>query len=509
MRAIHTFAVTTRLPNELAPLREIAMNLGWMSDDRVQDLFRRIDPQVWDYDGVDAVKFLGRIRQQRLDELASDGSFVASVREVRDDLERSLTARRWFDVNHAGELGLVAYFSPEFGIAEALPQYSGGLGILAGDHLKAASDLGVPLVGVGLFYHHGFFRQHLDAAGWQEERFPRLNPYDMALEQVEGLKIPIEMGPVTAYASVWKATVGSIALYLLDTDVEGNAESERLITDRLYGGGEEQRLRQELVLGIGGVRMLDALGLTPSVFHMNEGHAGFLALERIRKLVKNESIPLEVAVEIARPAQVFTTHTPVPAGIDRFHRSLIETYLAGWARDCGVSIDVLMALGRALGAEIVDDDNEEDTEEKLNLAVMSLHLSGAANGVSELHGAVSRSMFASVWPQLEVNDAPITSVTNGVHAASWVSREMNGLLDRTIGSDWSSAAAERWDALKEVSDEELWSLRRPNRERLVQFARRRIREAAVARGDSDGRHGVVGRGTGSERVDNRIRSSFC
>lgn len=481
MRAVHTFTVSTVLPESLTPLREIAMNLGWLSDERVQDLFRRIDPVRWDYDGIDAVGYLARIPQARLDELGADESFVSSVLDVREDLERSLAAKRWYQIHHPDEHGLVAYFSPEFGIAEALPQYSGGLGILAGDHLKAASDLGIPLVAIGLFYHHGYFRQALDASGWQEERFPRLNPREMALEQVDDLRIPIELGAVTAYASVWKATVGRIDLYLLDTDVPENDEAERLITDRLYGGGNEQRLRQELVLGVGGTRALRALGLAPNVFHMNEGHAGFLALERIRQFVTEDGLTFEEAVEAARPAQIFTTHTPVPAGIDRFPRELIEKYFTAWAKECRVNIDTLMAAGRALGAEDVPEDEQE-----LNLAVMSLHLSGAANGVSALHGEVSRKMFAEVWPKLDLEDVPISSVTNGVHARSWVSREMSDLLDRTIGSDWVTADEERWKALAEVPDEELWSLRRPNRERLVQFARRRVREAALARGESEG-----------------------
>jgi len=477
VKAIHTFTVSPRLPDSLAPLRELAMNLGWIADERVQDLFRRVDAERWEYDGIDALGFLVAVPKERLDALGADPSFVAAVTEVRDDLRRALESPRWFQTLPQTDLGLVAYFSPEFGIAEALPQYSGGLGILAGDHLKAASDLGVPLVGIGLFYHHGYFRQSLDRFGWQQERLPRLHPREMALAPVPGVGVVVDLAGVPVHLGIWKATVGRVELYLLDTDVEENDEAHRGITDRLYGGDTEQRLRQELVLGIGGIRALDALGLSPQVLHMNEGHAGFLALERIRTLIRDRGLSFDEAIEATRPAQVFTTHTPVPAGIDRFPRDLVERYFGGWASDCGVSIDVLMGLGHEPGTE---------PGAVLNLAAMSLRLSGSANGVSRLHRDVSRKMFADLWPGLPLEDVPIGSVTNGVHARSWVSREMGDLLDRHLGSDWADATADRWVGLEHVSDDELWALRATNRERLVEFARRWTRDAELARGASEG-----------------------
>jgi starch phosphorylase len=476
MRAAHGFRVSTRLPEALAPLSHLAWNLAAIADERVQDLFRRIDPPLWDADGLDALGLLGRVPQERLDALAADAAFVAAATDLADDFDRRRTAQRWFQRERADELGLVAYFSPEFGLAEALPQYSGGLGILAGDHLKAANDLGVPLVGLGLFYQHGYFQQGLDRGGWQHEQFRRLNPSAMALSLVPDVRVTVDLAGVEVAAQVWRAQVGRVDLYLLDTDLEGNAEADRSVTDRLYGGGEEHRIRQEILLGVGGVRLLDALGLTPDVFHMNEGHAGFLALERIRRRVVDDGLTIEEAIEATRPAQLFTTHTPVPAGIDRFPRELVERYFGGWAAECGVAIDTLMSLG-----------HEPGTPEgiTLNLAAMSLRLAGGANGVSRLHGDVSRRMFAGLWPTTSVDEVPIGSVTNGVHALSWVSREMGDVLERTVGPDWPEAPPERWAPVEHLNDAELWAIRRTQRERLVTFARRRVRRGLIARGMSE------------------------
>jgi len=476
MRAAHGFRVSTRLPEALEPLNRLAWNLAAIADERVQDLFRRIDPPLWDADGIDALGLLGRVPQERLDAVAADAAFVATATELADDFDRRRNAPRWFQRERADALGLVAYFSPEFGLAEALPQYSGGLGILAGDHLKAANDLGVPLVGLGLFYQHGYFQQGLDRGGWQHEQFRRLNPSAMALSLVPDVRITVDLAGVPVVAQVWRAQVGRVDLYLLDTDLLDNADADRSVTDRLYGGGEEQRIRQEILLGIGGVRLLDALGLTPDVFHMNEGHAGFLALERIRRRVVDDGLSFEEAIEATRPGQLFTTHTPVPAGIDRFPRELVERYFSGWAAECGVTVDTLMSLG-----------HEPGTPEgvTLNLAAMSLRLAGGANGVSKLHGDVSRRMFAGLWPDTPVDDIPIGSVTNGVHALGWVSREIGDVLERTVGADWPEAPPERWAAVEDVTDAELWAIRRTQRERLVAFARRRVRRGLVARGMSE------------------------
>ncbi len=476
MKAVHTFTVVSSLPAPLEPLHEVAMNLGWINDERAQDLFRRMDREQWDY-VREPVRVLATESRERLEELARDTAYTALVASVRDELRDSLDAPRWFQAHQEAEpekaLTSVAYFSPEFGVAAALPQYSGGLGVLAGDHLKAANDIGLPLTGIGLFYHHGYFSQALDSRGWQQERFPRLDPRTTAMEPVPDIRISVDIAGTPVFARIWLAHVGRIALYLLDTDVEENADEYRLITDRLYGGGIEERIRQELLLGVGGVRALDALGIAPQVFHINEGHAGFLALERIRRAMVDDGLSFSEAKTAVRPGAVFTTHTPVPAGIDRFPRELMERYFTPWCREVGVSVDELMALGHEPGAA---------EGEAFNLAVMSLRLTGSSNGVAKLHGAVSRQMFRGIWPEIPIEEVPIGSVTNGVHARTFVSREMSDLLERTVGNDWPEAPPEQWALVGDVADSELWTVRRTNRERLVRYARRRLHQAGLARG---------------------------
>ena len=324
------------------------MNLRWAWDPQTRDLFRWVDPDAWDASVHDPVQLLGLVSPERLAALMADDGFMRYLTDARDELDRYLDSPRWFQSRAGGEtspLDQVAYFSPEFGIAEALPQYSGGLGVLAGDHLKAASDLGVPLSGIGLFYRHGYFRQALNSDGWQQEAYPNLDPYAMAISECEDIRVHVELGETPIVARVWRADVGRVPLYLLDTDIDENADEMRSITDRLYGGDIEHRLRQEILLGIGGVRALEALGIDTQVFHTNEGHAGFLGLERIRRLIVSDGLDLPEAVEAVRAGNVFTTHTPVPAGIDRFPRELMARYFSGWTDACGIGLDDLMALG--------------------------------------------------------------------------------------------------------------------------------------------------------------------
>ena len=480
MKAVQTFTVISHLPESLEPLREVAVNLGWSYDERATDLFRRIDPLGWAYEGRDPALTLSTESQDRLDTLAADTAFTSLAAGVRDQLRLSLDAPRWFQTTfepeHPGGLRSVGYFSPEFGLAAALPQYSGGLGVLAGDHLKAANDLGLPLTGVGLFYRHGYFRQHLDRRGWQQERFPRLDPRAMALTQVPDVRVSVELAGVRVHAALWRAQVGRISLYLLDTDIDENDDQHRLVCDRLYGGGPEERIRQEIVLGIGGMRALRAVGMLPEVFHLNEGHAGFLALERIRRAMLDDHLSFAEARAAVRPGAVFTTHTPVPAGIDRFERDLIEKYFSHWCEDCGLTVDDLMALGHEPGTP---------EGEVFNMAALSLRLAGQSNGVSALHGAVSRRMFSGIWPDLPPAEVPITSVTNGVHARTWTTPEMASLYERTLGADWPEAPADDWSRLTAIPNRDLWAARRDCRERLVQYARRRLRSAALARGAGD------------------------
>jgi starch phosphorylase len=475
MRALRSFTVRARLPESLAPLQELAFNLRWSWDNRTRDLFRWVDPQIWELTFHDPVRLLSLVGRTRLEQLAGDPAFMGFLDEMHADLRRYLEAPRWFQNRGHSPLRGVAYFSPEFGIAEALPQYSGGLGVLAGDHLKAASSLGMPLVGVGLMYRMGYFRQHFDADGWQEERYPLLDPHLMALDLVDGTGITVELAGSTLNAQVWVAHIGRVQLYLLDADVDSNDDELRGVTDRLYGGGTEHRIRQEILLGMGGVRALDALGVETQVFHTNEGHAGFLGLERIRRLITSHGLSWDEAIEAVRAGTVFTTHTPVPAGIDRFPRELMEAYFATWADECGVSIDRLMALGHFPG---------EDPTDPFNMAVMGLRLAGKSNGVSTLHGHTSREMFQPLWPQVPVEEVPIGSITNGVHGRTWVSSQMEDLYSKYVSPAWDDAGTEEWARIDDARDDELWRAREQGREALVNFVRERLRQSLFERGVS-------------------------
>jgi len=481
MRALRSFTIRPRLPEALASLGDLAMNLRWSWDDRTRDLFRWVDPDAWDATRHDPVRLLGLVSPERFDALALDPAFLRFLGDVRDDLDRYLGAPRWFQTRPQSTLRQVAYFSPEFGIAEALPQYSGGLGILAGDHLKSASDLGVPLVGVGLLYRHGYFRQGLSTDGWQEERFPDQDPWAMALTLCEGVRVQVELAGTTLVAQVWRADVGRVPLYLLDADVEDNPTELRGVTDRLYGGDVEHRLRQEILLGIGGVRALEALGIDAQVFHTNEGHAGFLGLERMRRVIVDDGLTFAEAVEATRAASIFTTHTPVPAGIDQFPRPLIETYFGGWAEECGTTIDELMAIGHRPGGT---EDEAGDAAGRFNMAVMGLRLAGRSNAVSKLHGTVSREMFSALWPDLPDDEVPITSVTNGVHAGTWVSADMTDLLSRRVLPEWDEADVGSWARVWSTPDDELWRVKDQARTRLVAFVRERMRRRAIESGTS-------------------------
>jgi starch phosphorylase len=475
MRALRSFTVRSRLPEALIPLQELAYNLRWSWEDRTRDLFRWVDPQIWESTFHDPVRLLSLVGTQRLEQLASDPGFMGLLGEMHADLERYLEAPRWFQNRALSPLRGVAYFSPEFGIAEALPQYSGGLGVLAGDHLKAASSLGIPLTGVGLMYRMGYFRQHLNADGWQEERYPVLDPHSMALELVDGVRVQVDLAAEELDAQVWLAQVGRVRLYLLDADVDSNDDELRAVTDRLYGGGSEHRVRQEILLGVGGVRALEALGLDTQVFHTNEGHAGFLGLERIRKLIAEQGLSWKEAIEATRAGTVFTTHTPVPAGIDRFPRELIEQYFSGWAKECGVSIDTLMSLGHF---------PDEPADAPFNMAVMGLRLASRSNGVAKLHGRTSRDMFQGLWPQVPAEETPIGAITNGVHGRTWVSSQMGDLYSKYVSPAWDDAGPEEWDHINDARDDELWRAREQGREALVSFVRDRLRSSLIDRGVS-------------------------
>ena len=478
MRAIRRFTVRTVLPEQLAALEELAANLRWSWHQPTLDLFRDIAPGLWDAHGKDPVWLLGEVPPDRLQELAGDARFVSRVDALRDDLRQYLREPRWYqrlEQDHGALPGTIAYFSPEFGIAAALPQYSGGLGILAGDHLKSASDLGVPVVGVGLFYRAGYFRQSISRDGWQEESYPVLDPDGLpmrVLRHPDGAPATVQLAlpaAQTLTARIWQLQVGRVPLLLLDTDAPENSEELRGVTDRLYGGGGEHRLLQELLLGIGGSRAVklytELAGLPDAaVFHTNEGHAGFQGLDRISDLV-GEGLTFAEALEAVRASTVFTTHTPVPAGIDRFDAGLIERYFASDLLPGVAVADVL-----ALGAE----DYEGGDPAVFNMAVMGLRLAQRANGVSKLHGDVSRHMFGALWPGFDPDDVPITSVTNGVHAPTWTDPQVRALAAAKLGTDDTAAAD--WRSPK-VTDAEIWELRGRLRQQLVADARRRMAAA--------------------------------
>jgi starch phosphorylase len=475
MRALRSFTVRASLPEPLTPLRDLAENLRWSWDERTRDLFRWVDPQLWEQTSHDPVRLLSLVDRRRLEQLGADPAFMGVLSEMHDELARYTSAPRWFQARRTSPLRAVAYFSPEFGIAEALPQYSGGLGVLAGDHLKASSSLGVPLTGVGLLYRMGYFRQHLNGDGWQEERYPLLDPHAMALNPVEGRVVEVDLAGRPLIAQIWLAQVGRVRLYLLDADVDANADELRAVTDRLYGGGTEHRLRQEILLGVGGVRALGVLDCPTQVFHTNEGHAGFLGLERIRQLVTDEGLRWPEAIEAVRSATIFTTHTPVPAGIDRFPRELMERYFAGWAHEVGIGLDELMALGHFPG---------EDPDAPFNMAVMGLRLAGRSNGVARLHGSTSRHMFQALWPPVPAEETPIGSVTNGVHGRTWVSSQMDDLLSKYVSPAWDEAGPEQWANLDDARDDEVWRVREQGREALVTFVRGRLRAGLLDAGVS-------------------------
>jgi starch phosphorylase len=475
------------LPDPLQPLGDLVMNLRWSWDLPTQDLFASIDAEAWVASGHDPALLLGGLSAERLERLGSDAAFVERLESVHSDLEQYLVGPRWYQRGEREDTPrAIAYFSPEFGITEALPQYSGGLGILAGDHLKTASDLGVPMIGVGLFYRHGYFRQSLSREGWQTEHYPVNDPDGLPLTllreddgSVPYVQVGLPGGKRLA-ARIWIAQVGRVPLLLLDCDKNRSVGLEYDVTDRLYGGGAEHRLLQEMLLGIGGVRALRiysriSASPEPEVFHTNEGHAGFLGLERIRELTEDAELDFDAALEISRAGTVFTTHTPVPAGIDRFPRELVEQHFGGDAASPGVPVERVLALGA--------EDYPGGDPGVFNMAVMGLRLAQRANGVSLLHGEVSRTMFTGLWPGFDAAEVPIGSVTNGVHAPTWVAREVVEMSERLGTTDF--------EEVDRVDTADIWQLKRSMRERLVVEVRRRLRESWLQRGATQAELGWV------------------
>ncbi len=474
MQPIRTFNVSPSLPASLQPLRQLAYNLYWDWNTEIKELFRRLDRDLWETTRHNPVALLARVSQARLQEVAADDGFLAHMERAVGELNTYLNDRSWYKHQRTNRAGkeCFAYFCAEFGLVDCLPIYSGGLGVLAGDHLKSASDLGLPLVAVGLLYQKGYFAQYLNAEGWQQERYP-VNDFHNIPVQLERkadgteLRVAVEYPGRMVYARVWRVQVGVVSLYLLDTNIEPNSSYDQDITDALYGGDLDTRIHQEIMLGIGGFRALEALGHKPSVYHMNEGHSGFLILEHIKVLMQRDGLSFIEAKQVAQSSQIFTTHTPVSAGFDLFPPDKTMYYVGHYASVYGVGKDEFMGLGR---------ENTGDLESPFSMAALAMKTSSFVNGVAKLHGVVSREMFQNMWKDVPIDEVPITSITNGVHARSCVAKSVQELYDRYLGPEWSERSIEDpiWNKIDSIPDEELWRNHEHSRSEMVVYVRDRI-----------------------------------
>jgi glycogen phosphorylase len=476
IQPLKEFVVRPALPASLSRLSELAYNLFWSWDHSIRSLFRRLDPVLWKASNHNPVLMLGRVSQATLEKAASDARYVALYRRACEHYDAYMQPPpepKW-----NGEL--IAYFSMEYGLLDCMQIYSGGLGILSGDHLKSASDAELPLVGVGLLYQKGYLQQSLNQDGWQQERNPTNDFYTLPVRPVETfdgkdlvVTVNLPRGPVAI--KVWHIDVGRVKLYLLDTNIPENERPEdRDITDQLYGGDIHTRIRQELVLGIGGLRALKAAGIAPTVFHMNEGHSAFLAVERIRLLMAEQGLTFDEALHASRTNNVFTTHTSVPAGIDLFDAGVIYDYFSDYCRESGINFDQLLGLGRS---------NPYDHQERFSMAIAAMKTSSFRNAVSRLHRQVSQEMWQELWPKLPVWEVPITSITNGVHLPTWISADLAAIYDQFLQPDWREQHHDPklWEQIKEIPDQELWDAHKRRKRRLIAFVRERAVAAAVNR----------------------------
>ncbi|MGQ9603122.1 MAG: alpha-glucan family phosphorylase [bacterium] len=477
------FTVRPSIPEELKEIEDLAYNLLWCWDHEAIDLFRRIDEDLWEETSHNPVLMLNKLTQEKYSNLLADEAFMEHFERVKQIYRKYLSEQNtWFSKLRKTSSPLFAYFSAEWGVTECMRIYSGGLGILAGDFLKSSSDLGVPVVGVGLLYQQGYFRQYLNMDGWQQETeaandFFNLPARCVLDENGNPVMVVVPVGNETVLTRAWVVSVGRLPLYLLDTNIPENRQEHRQITWQLYGGDIDMRIRQEIVLGIGGVRILKAIGIHPLVYHMNEGHSAFLAIERIRQLMQDHRLCFEGALELARRSNVFTTHTPVPAGIDEFPAKLVDTYLGRYLGEMGISIDVFLGMGRL---------NPNSPDEPFNMARFAIRQSAYINGVSRLHRDVSRNMWAGMWSSVPMDEIPIDYVTNGIHIASWVSRDMASLFNRYLGSGWIDRPTDEkiWDGVWRIPDAELWRTHERRRERLISFVRKCLARQLSAQGAS-------------------------
>jgi glycogen phosphorylase len=477
-------AVRPRLPMAIERLEEVAYNLWWSWNTEAQALYGRLDPVLWDALNHNPIKLLHRIEQAKLDVAASDPDFLTAYAEVMDAFDQYMSpdTPTWYGTHHAGKQNqVIAYFSAEFGLHEALPIYSGGLGILSGDHCKEASDLGLPFVGVGFLYPQGYFTQRIDQEGQQQAEYEKIDfaevPALPALDiQGHELLISVDLPGRTVYAKIWRIQVGRIPIFLMDTDVPRNVPQDRELSARLYGGDREMRISQEIVLGIGGVRAVMALGYDPAVWHMNEGHSAFLGLERVRRKVQDAGLSFDEAVEAVRANTLFTTHTPVPAGNDAFAFELVDKFFWQYWGQLGLNREQFIEFAR----------QELPWGPQYSMTVLALRLSGFANGVSQLHGAVSREMWRFLWPETPIDKVPIGAVTNGVHTQTWLAQELKHLYTRYLPNGWIEQIEDpkMWGAIDDIPDSELWAVHQQRKDKMVRFVRQRVRRQYLRHGES-------------------------
>jgi glycogen phosphorylase len=481
---IGRFNVVPSLPEKLEPLREIVYNLFWSWNHDAIELFRRMDRKLWEETYHNPILMLGKINQHRLNEIANDDSFISHMNRVYVQLNIYIEEKSWFQKNYSYEgEKFIAYFSAEFGLSECLQIYSGGLGVLAGDHLKSASDLGIPLVGVGLCYKEGYFQQYLTSDGWQQERYEITDFYNQPMSLVTDLdgaplKVVLDFPGRKVGVQIWKIQVGRIPLYLLDTNVPENSEDDKKITRTLYGGNNETRIQQEIVLGIGGIRALHLIGIHPIVCHMNEGHSAFLSLERIRQSIEKQELNFDEAKDVGFYSNVFTTHTPVAAGIDIFPNDLVEKYFGNYYRnELHIDDRTFYSLGTII---------REKPVHNFNMAHLAMNMAGFVNGVSKLHGTVSKKMWIEGFVDVPFDEIPIDYITNGIHTRSHLSNDMHELVYRYFGDKFlqNPADQELWKHVDEIPDEELWRTHERRRERMVAFARNRLTNQINDRGGS-------------------------
>jgi starch phosphorylase len=469
------FLVRPALPASLQRMSEIALNLHWSWNHALRSLFRRLDPVIWKASNHNPIVMLGRVSQATLERAASDPRFLALYRRACE------THDAYLAVAPAQPSGmLVAYFSMEYGLLDCMPIYSGGLGVLSGDHLKASSDANLPLTGVGLLYQNGYFSQSIDPDGWQKERTPVNDFYALPVTPVtrgdgSEMLVGVMLAGTQVFLKVWRIDVGRVKLYLLDSNIPQNPDPvHRVITAQLYGGDIHNRMRQEIALGIGGLRALEELGIKPTVYHMNEGHSAFLAIERIRRLMADQQMSFEEALEASRTNNVFTTHTSVPAGIDLFNSGIMYEYFQDYCRDSGITFDQLLSLGRS---------NQGDAQESFSMAIAAFRTSAYRNAVSRIHRHVSQQMWQELWPKLPVWEVPITSVTNGVHLPTWINGDLAGIYDQALEPDWREGnfQAKGWDDVAGIPNAELWEAHRRRKRRLIAFVRDRAAASAAER----------------------------